>query len=148
MEPPRQRYDIQFQVWRMLPGSTTQYSLVGSNPFQGLSAPRGQSCILVGVAEEDQITVQVGDIVGFHSRLSNGEENEDTGGVELNRQPGTELWQASDDDFSVRACSPNSCLVTLSEGGEGSRVLSEVIVGSAPVITAVIQGKVIMWVIF
>ena len=134
VEPPRERYYIQFQVWRVQSGSSTQYSLVGRN-----SLTLSRSCVLVEVAEEDQITTQAGDVVGFFSRLV--EEEDDAGGVELSRQFGTEMWRASADDFSISTCTPNSCTVTLSQGGEGDHVLSERINHIAPVITAMVQGK-------
>ena len=143
MEPPGERFYIQFQVWRVQSGSsgTTQYSLVGRN-----SLTWSRSCVFVEVAEEEQITAQAGDVVGFYSRLEEEGRDGDAGGVESSRQFGTEMWLASSDDFSIHTCIPNSCTVTFDPDGRGDHVLSERINHIAPVITAVVQGKLLSFV--
>ena len=79
MEPggdsENERYYIQFQVWRST-GVQGCYTLVGSNaPLLGaggavdvslLLAPTGR-CVVLQVAENEQIEFQPGDIIGYYA---------------------------------------------------------------------------------
>ena len=87
----KERYYIQFQVWRST-GVQGCYTLVGSNaPPLGeggavdvsqLLAPIGR-CVVLPVAENEQIEFQPGDVIGYYAdrHKSNGDNPED-GGVQ------------------------------------------------------------------
>ena len=80
----RERYYIQFQVWRPT-GPSGCYSLVGFNRPVGSDGEDGvlspmdgalDNCVVLSLTEEEQIEVQSGDVVGYyvdHFRLNNGE---------------------------------------------------------------------------
>ena len=128
VDPHDQNYDIYFQVWRPT-GASGCYSLVGSN-FVDNGNPGSvhnvRRCVVLDVPENEQITVEPGDVVGFHSTYA---VESDGGGVELDEGADHVVWYSSQN-------SPDTNPVCTGVSGD----LSSQRNSGAPVITAMI-GK-------
>ena len=133
------RYDIYFEAWR--PTDTDGcYSLVGSNVMKNTVAGNihnVRACIVIDVPDNELVTVQPGDVVGFYADRVNGNGN---GGVELDE--GTqyetlEVWYRSNPSQSD--LETNSLCVGVGEDLSSQRT------GAAPVITAVIGKNLVRY---
>ena len=128
------RYDIYFEVWRPT-GTDGCYSLIGSNVVTNAVAGNihnVRACIVIDVPDNELVTVQPGDVVGFYADRVNGNGN---GGVELDegtQYENLEVWYRSNPSQSD--LETNSLCVGVGEDLDIPRT------GGAPVITAVI-GK-------
>ena len=129
VDPHNENYDIYFQVWRPM-GDSGCYSPVGSN-FVNNGDPGSvhnvRRCVVLDVPENEQITVEPGDVVGFHSTYA--DDDDDGGGVELDEGADHVVWYNGQN-------SPDTNSVCTGVGGD----LSSQRNSGAPVITAMI-GK-------
>ena len=147
-----ERYYIQFQVWRST-GDQGCYTLVGSNaPPLGeggavnvsqLLAPTDR-CVVLPVAENEQIEFQPGDVIGYYAdrHKSNGEDSDD-GGVQWIEDNNVVVYHIVDvplSDLKTKyaisplGADPVACGFNIANSTSNSHDLSMVMSG-APIIT-------------
>ena len=147
-----ERYYIQFQVWRST-GVQGCYTLVGSNaPSLGangavdvtlLLTPSGH-CVLLSVAENEQIQFQPGDVIGYYAdrHKSNGDDPSD-GGVQWIDDNNVAVYYAVDvplsnlkTEYAIFPLGPDlaACGFNIADSTSSSHVLSMSTSG-APIIT-------------
>ena len=150
------QYYIQFQVWRPSGGDGC-YSLVGFNrPLnedgeEGVLSSPGNTgdplgrCVELPVAEDQQIEVQSGDVVGYYvDYFRQGEDEDGRGGIQWLEDHNNVIVYYKDDiprgerksNYAIGGLSPTECGFTIS-GDSNSYSLSNTI-SAAPIISLTI----------
>ena len=156
-----ERYYIQFQVWRST-GVQGCYTLVGSNaPPLGaggavdidlLLAPTDR-CIVLPVADNEQIEFQPGDVIGYYAdRYKRNGDDPDDGGVQVIEDNDVVVYHIVDvplsdlkTEYAISPLGPDpaSCGFNIADSTSLSHDLS-IVTRGAPVITVTLGMIVII----
>ena len=147
-----ERYYIQFQVWRST-GIQGCYRLVGSNApplsvggavdVNLLLAPF-EHCVVLSVAENEQIEFQPGDVIGYYAdRYKSNGMDENSGGVQWIPDSNVVVYHTVDvplndlkTEYAISPLGPDpaSCGFNIATSTSNSHDLS-IVTSGAPIIT-------------